>query len=65
MGKDNLVRSFLGIITFSVVVFALEYLSEMLIPLVLAAIFSIMFRPLVVILNRKKIPTAISLLIVT
>ena len=64
MGKDYLVRSFLGIITFSVVVFALEYLSEMLIPLVVSVIFAIMFRPLVVILSRKKIPTAISLLIV-
>lgn len=64
MGKDHLVRSFLGIITFSVLVFALEHLSELLIPLTVAAIFSIMFKPFMVKLKKKKIPTAFSLILV-
>jgi predicted PurR-regulated permease PerM len=64
MGKDNLVRTFLGIITFSVLVFALEHLSELLIPLTVAGIFSIMFKPLITILTKKKIPKGISLLLV-
>jgi predicted PurR-regulated permease PerM len=64
MGKDNLVRTFLGIITFSVLVFSLERLSELLIPIIVAAIFSIMFKPLITILTKKKIPTGISLLLV-
>ena len=64
MEKDNLVRSFLGIITFMVLVYAMEHLSAILIPLVVAIIFSIVFNPVVKTLNNKKIPTAISLLLV-
>jgi AI-2 transport protein TqsA len=64
MGKDHLARSFLGIITFSVLVFALDHLSELLIPLTVAAVFTIMFKPLVAKLKEKKIPTALSLILV-
>jgi predicted PurR-regulated permease PerM len=64
MEKDNLSRSFLGIIAFSVLVFALAYLSELLIPFTLAAIFSIIFKPFVNVLDKKKVPNVISLLAV-
>lgn len=64
MGKDNLIRSFLGIITFSLLVFLLGYLSELLIPFSIATIFFILFSPFIDFLNKKKIPSSLSLIIV-
>lgn len=64
MGKDYLVRTFLGIITFSILVFAMEHLKDLLIPLALASILTITFSPLIKILTKKKIPLGISLLVV-
>lgn len=64
MGKDNLVRSLLGIITFALLVFILGYFKELLIPFAIATIFFIVCGPFVDYLNSKKIPSALSLIII-
>ena len=64
MGKDNLVRSLLGILAFSVLVYTLGYLKDLLIPLTLAAIFSISLKPLMESLEKKRLPRTVAMFLV-
>lgn len=64
MKDSKVVIALLGIIATFVVGVILYLLQSVLIPLVVAAFLSYLFKPLVVFLQRRKVPTFISLILV-
>lgn len=64
MKKENLIVILLGIIALFVVGVTLFFLESVLLPFIVAVLLSIIFRPAVVFLNDRKVPMAISLVIV-
>ena len=64
MEKINVILVFLGIIVVFIIGVVLQLLQSVLLPFVIAILFSIIFEPVVLYLKRKKIPIAVSLLVV-
>jgi predicted PurR-regulated permease PerM len=64
MRDTKLVVIFLAVLTFFAVGFMLHLLSSILLPLVIAFFLSMIFSPLVGALRRRKVPGAISILLV-
>lgn len=64
MRDTKLVVIFLAVLTFFAVGFMLRLLSAILLPLVIAFFLSMIFSPLVGALRRRKVPGAVSILLV-
>jgi AI-2 transport protein TqsA len=64
MRDPKLVVIFLAVLTFFAVGFMLRLLSAILLPLVIAFFLSMIFSPLVGSLRRRKVPGAVSILLV-
>ncbi|MDH3251821.1 MAG: AI-2E family transporter [Ignavibacteria bacterium] len=60
----NLLVVFLGIVAVFVIGVILQELRSVLLPFVLAILFSVAFKPLVLSLNARRIPMAVSLFVV-
>ncbi len=64
MERINIMLVFLGIIVVFILGVVLQLLQSVLLPFVIAILFSIIFEPVVLFLKRKRVPTAVSLLVV-
>jgi AI-2 transport protein TqsA len=64
MRDTKLILIFLGVLVFFAVGFMLNLLSAILLPLVVAFFLSMIFAPLVEALRRRKVPGAVSILLV-
>jgi len=64
MKRTNIILFFLGIIVVFLLGVVLQQLRTVLLPFVIAILFSIIFEPVVLFLKEKRVPTAVSLLIV-
>ncbi len=63
--KDNrIITVFLGLLTVVALGMVLSELRVVLLPFVIAALFSIMFNPIVVFLQKRRVPIFISLVVV-
>jgi len=64
MKHSNIIILMLGVITTVAIGFVLYQLSSILLPFIIAVFFSYIFRPIILFLDRKKFPRAISIIIV-
>ena len=64
MRDTKLILVLLAVLALVAVGFVLHQLESVLLPLVIAAFFSQIFRPLLAALRRRRVPAALSILIV-
>lgn len=64
MRYSRLIALLLGIIVIALLGYIMQEMKSVLLPFVIAVFFSIIFQPIMTFLRAKKVPTAVSLLVV-